>query len=336
MQQRVSGTSVEIVEASQPGEARRRAQTAAAGAGFDEQGIGRVALLVNELAGNLVKHAIGGELLVLPIEQDGVGGLDLVAVDRGPGIADLPRAQRDGFSTAGSPGTGLGAVSRVSDRFDIFSLPDQGTVVTARIWSRRPLQSASEVGAVSLPVRGEQVSGDAYAVRRGPGVLRVCLADGLGHGPGAREAADAALAQFDHSDELGLVALLQAMHLALRPTRGAAVAVAEVDLRSRVVRYAGAGNIAGVVQSNGSAKNLVSLNGTVGHTIARLQMFEYSFPAGAQLVMHSDGCRSRWSLDAYAGLLRRDPTTIAAMLYRDFARGRDDVTVLVARDVPVQ
>jgi len=49
------------------------------------------------------------------------------------------------------------------------------------------------------------------------------------------------------------------------------------------------------------------------------------------LVLHSDGLVSHWSLDAYPGLAARDPSLIAGILYRDFTRGRDDVTVVVAK-----
>ena len=173
---------VEVIEESQPGEARREAQVVASSLGFDEQGVGRVSLLVNELTRNLVKHATDGELLILPIERGGVRGLDLVAIDRGPGIADIVRAQRDGYSTAGSPGTGLGAISRIADEFDLYSEPARGTVVVARIWSGPVSNPSVLVGSVALPLQGEGVSGDAFAVREDHMRLRVCLADGLGHG----------------------------------------------------------------------------------------------------------------------------------------------------------
>ncbi len=66
-------------------------------------------------------------------------------------------------------------------------------------------------------------------------------------------------------------------------------------------------------------------------TRRKFQEFAYPFPKGATLVMHSDGLISRWTLDAYPGLAAHDPALVAGVLYRDFQRGRDDVTVLVAR-----
>jgi hypothetical protein len=124
---------------------------------------------------------------------------------------------------------------------------------------------------------------------------------------------------------------IEAMHVALRSTRGAAIAVLDADLASGFVRYAGVGNIAGAIVSGGDRRGLVSNNGTVGHALPRLQEFEYELPHGATLVLHSDGLRSRWRFDRYPGVARRDPVVVAALLRRDFDRTRDDVTVLVAR-----
>jgi serine phosphatase RsbU (regulator of sigma subunit) len=160
----------------------------------------------------------------------------------------------------------------------------------------------------------------------------VLVADGLGHGPLAADASQAAVRIFRQNPRAGPVAILQAIHLGLRSTRGAAVAVADVDLDTRTIRYAGVGNIAGVVLTGEGSQSMVSHNGTVGHEARRFQEFLYPFPAGAVLVMHSDGLTSRWGLGSYPGLAVRDSAVIAAILYRDFQRGNDDVTVVVARE----
>jgi hypothetical protein len=65
--------------------------------------------------------------------------------------------------------------------------------------------------------------------------------------------------------------------------------------------------------------------------VAKLQQFQYDLLEGDLLLMHSDGLTSRWKLADYPGLSHRVPALIAAVLYRDFKRGRDDATVLVAR-----
>src|SRR5690606_24646577 len=127
--------------------------------------------------------------------------------------------------------------------------------------------------------------------------------------------------------------VIDAAHAALRSTRGAAMAIAELRHAERVVRFAGVGNIAASIHDHHQTWNMVSYNGTVGHELRKVQEFTYAWPENGLLVMHSDGLTSRWSLAAYPGLAARHPSMTAAVLYRDFRRGRDDVTVLVARNL---
>jgi hypothetical protein len=122
--------------------------------------------------------------------------------------------------------------------------------------------------------------------------------------------------------------LLAAMHVALRPTRGAAVAIAEMHLSRREVRFAGVGNITGVILTSEHAQHLTSRHGIVGHQVARIQAFAYPWPIGGRLVLHSDGLSSRWNLKLYPGLVAHHPSLIAGVLYRDFSRARDDMTVI--------
>jgi anti-sigma regulatory factor (Ser/Thr protein kinase) len=321
-----------VTEASQVGEARRAAAALTARLGFGETEAGKVAIVVTEAAGNLVKHARGGEILLRSLERDGVAGLEILALDRGPGMTDVGRCFRDGFSTAGTPGTGLGAIRRLSSFADIHSTLPTGTALLARLWSGpAPGPPAGlRVGAVTVPVAGEEVCGDAWAVEQDAGRTVLLVVDGLGHGPCAADAARDAVRVFRENASLAPAEILRAIHLALRSTRGAAVAVAAVDLTEETVHYAGVGNIAGTILSGGAMRSLVSHNGTVGHEARKFQEFAYPFPADATLVMHSDGLASRWGLEPYPGLALRDPALIAGVLYRDFRRGRDDVTVLAA------
>ena len=327
---------VAMGDPSRVGEARRLASTMAGRLGFDEPGAGRAALIVTEAATNLVKHGGGGELLLAPIARGGVVGLEILALDKGPGMADVARCLADGYSTAGSPGNGLGAISRLATDFELYSAPGAGTALLARIWAS-PIPPASgqglDVGAVSLPKSGEPASGDAWAMIEAHGRTSLLVVDGLGHGPQAALAAREAVRVFGERDGLGPIEALKLIHAALRPTRGAVAAIAEVDPAARSIRYAGVGNIATSVLADGSSQSLVSMNGTLGHEARRFQEFAYPWPPGAVITMQSDGLATSWKLDRYAGLLGRDPSLVAGVLYRDFVRGRDDATVLVARDM---
>jgi anti-sigma regulatory factor (Ser/Thr protein kinase) len=295
--------------------------------------MGRVAVVVSELSGNLLKHVPGGgDLLVRSVQRGGAVSIDVVAVDRGPGLGDRHRALRDGYSTAGSAGTGLGAVARMSDAFDLYTSPESGTIVVSHIWrDEPPAEPTIAVGGVCVAKDGERVAGDAYAVIDLDARVRILVADGLGHGPDAETAAAKAVRTFEQDKSSGLAQVLETIHRALRSTRGAAVAIAEIDPSPRRLQYVGIGNISGAILGRDGTRNLVSHNGIVGHTIRRIQEVSYELPAGAVTVLHSDGLKSRWSLDGFPGLLQRDPTLVAGVLLGDFERGRDDATAVVAR-----
>ena len=324
---------VPITDTSSVGEARRAATAHARRVGFGETECEGVAIVATEAASNVVKHAGRGEVVIRPLLHAGVAGVELLALDRGPGMADIARCMVDGFSTGGSPGTGLGAISRLSHTTGVHSSPGQGTSLLARLWSTPADHSAAtEVGAICLPKPGEDVCGDAWGVVETESGFTLLVADGLGHGPLAATASRAAVAVLGRSAGRTPAEIVGEAHNALRATRGAAVAVARFDRETRTLVYAGIGNIAGIVVSGTETRQMVSLNGTVGLDSRRVREFTYPFPVGARLIMHSDGLATHWRVDAYPGLWQRHPSLVAGVLYRDFARGRDDVTVVVVSE----
>jgi anti-sigma regulatory factor (Ser/Thr protein kinase) len=327
-----STLAIAVTDPSQVGEARRAASSLARGLGLTETECGTLSLIVTEAANNLVKHAREGALLLRLLEQGPAVGIEVLALDKGPGMPNLEWCLRDGSSTAGTPGTGLGAIARLSTFFDVYSTPETGTALVARLWSGPPPPTLGlPVAAVNVPLRGEEVCGDAWAVQQHEARQFLIVADGLGHGPLAADAARAAVRTFLANLPLGPAGILERAHAALRSTRGAAVAVAEIDVEREVIRYAGIGNIAGTILASDGSRSMISHNGIVGHESRTIQELTYPFPAGATLVMASDGLGTRWGLGAYPGLVVRDLALIAGVLYRDFQRGRDDATVLVAR-----
>ncbi|HEY3785499.1 MAG TPA: ATP-binding SpoIIE family protein phosphatase [Steroidobacteraceae bacterium] len=322
---------IPIGERSEVGEARRAALDLAESLGFDATQVGKVGLCVTEAASNIVKHGASGQIVLRSLSQEGPARLEILALDRGPGIANLHSSLQDGVSTAGSPGTGLGALARSSDAFEIYAPEGRGTLVRLEIWSKSPVQPQLEFGSVCLPKSGETDCGDAWAVQSDRGSHTVMVADGLGHGTDAARAAHAALSVLARRPNDDPAQLIEACHHALKPTRGAAVAVARLPASGQRGSFAGIGNIACRVETPEARRQLVSHNGTLGHTMRRLQQFEFDFAPGALLIFHSDGLATHWNLGEYPGLANRHPGTIAGVLYRDHERGRDDVTVLVAR-----
>jgi anti-sigma regulatory factor (Ser/Thr protein kinase) len=316
------------------GEARRAATELARKLGLGDTDAGRAAIVVTEMATNLVKHGGGGELFLRALRGVRAAGICVLALDAGPGIADAGKALRDGFSTAGTPGTGLGAIGRAATRFDLHTARGVGTAVLAEIWPASGVVETArlEIGGIVSPYPGETVSGDAWAAHESPDAVKLIVADGLGHGERAAEASRTAVDAFRKHASLAPGELLARVHEALRPTRGAAVAVAEVDARRGVVRFAGIGNISATIVSGGATRSLVSHHGTAGGAARRIQEFTYPFTAQDLLVAHSDGLGSHWTLDTYPGLAARSPALVAGVLYRDHQRGRDDTTVVAVRE----
>ena len=328
--------SVPVLEMSGVGEARRLAAAHAVAIGFSETDVERLALVVTEASTNLVQHGGGGELLLRAWGSGSLAcGVELLVLDQGPGMANVSACMRDGFSTGGSRGVGLGAIARLSTTFDVFSAPGKGTAILARIGDSTvgSTGSALEWGAVCVAKQGEEVSGDAWAVQDGRGLSTILVVDGLGHGPHAFAAASKALLTFGEQAGEGPDSLLRTLDVALQGTRGAAVAVAEIQWGRRELHFAGVGNIAGsLLSSQARSRGLVSHNGTAGQSIERIQEFGHPWPEGGIVVMHSDGLSNSWELEAYPGLSQKAPSLIAGVLYRDFVRRRDDVVVVVARE----
>ncbi|MEJ1966117.1 MAG: ATP-binding protein [Gammaproteobacteria bacterium] len=327
-------------ERSQVGNARRAATALAETLGFDSELTGKAGLAITEIGSNVLKHAGSGRLMLRALQVDDTLGIEIIALDKGPGIADVAASLRDGHSTSGTLGGGLGALSRMSSSFEIFTQPARGTqpgggtAVRLELWAK-PLANRTrpiELGGICIPVRGETVSGDDWAVESWRDQLGVLVADGLGHGLSAHQAARAASDTFLAHPQSAPQAVIEECHSALARTRGAAVAVARLVSSAERGSFAGVGNIVCRVEATAAHRHLVSYNGTVGHTLRKLQEFAFPWPVGALLILHSDGLGTHWDLSTYPGLSARHPALIAAVLYRDYDRGRDDVTVVVIRN----
>ncbi|VTU18482.1 Serine/threonine-protein kinase RsbT [Variovorax sp. PBS-H4] len=324
-------------DASRVGEARRHAAQLAAGMGWSELDAGRLALVITELGTNLQRHAHQGRLLIAARPQ--ASEVEILGIDEGPGIPDIALAMRDGHSSGSTPGTGLGAVKRVADAFEIHSTMPEGTVSVARVRAAgsrretvRPGPGSILIGAVCLPAPGETVSGDAWAAAATDADCNaVLLADGLGHGPEAAKASLAATASFAQAPAAELHATLERVHQALQTTRGGAVCVARVDAAASTLTFTGAGNISGRIVSGVFDKAFITQHGTAGIRIRKPEVTSAELPPHAVVILHSDGIETRWSAERIRPLLQRDPTLVACVLLRDHTRHRDDATVVVLR-----
>ncbi|WP_433299818.1 SpoIIE family protein phosphatase [Actinoplanes sp. CA-030573] len=311
--------------------ARRTAERLATQLGLPEQKKADLSIVTAEAAGNLAKHADEGALLVRAVRTAQDAGVEIVALDRGPGMADLAHSVGDGHSTAGTLGIGLGAIVRQASWSDLHSVPGKGTVLVAQVWAAG-LPPPAWAAGLTRPLTGEPVSGDAYAVREADGRHQVLMCDGLGHGGLAAAASHEAVRVFAETPPVPPAAVVEALHRKLNHTRGAALAVAELDPEAGLVRYAGLGNIAGTVLSpDGARRGMISLPGIAGHQRRQIRQYDYPIARDAIVLMHSDGVVDRWNLVDYPGLLSHSPAVIAATVLRDAGVRRDDAGVLAAR-----
>jgi anti-sigma regulatory factor (Ser/Thr protein kinase) len=310
---------------------RRAAERLATELGMPANRIAELAIVATEAASNLVKHADEGMLLVRPVRVPDRAGVEILALDRGPGMADIARAINDGHSTAGTLGIGLGAIVRQASWSDLHSVPGIGTVMGIQVWAGETPPLSWAAGVVR-PLTGEPVCGDGFAVREAEGRRQVLVSDGLGHGRLANAATREAVRVFLNAPAVPPAGLVEALHRALGHTRGAALAVAELDPEAGLIRYAGLGNISGtVLNPDGSRRGMVSLPGIAGHQRRQIREFDYPLSPGAIVLMHSDGVVDRWKPTDYPGLLSHSPQVIAATVLRDAGTRRDDAGVLVAR-----
>ena len=324
--------SFPVEDASRVGEARRHAARLAAELAFSELDAGRLALVVTELGTNLQRHARKGRLLIAA--RPGEREVEVIAIDEGPGIVDLRMSMQDGHSSGRTPGTGLGAIARLADDFDMHSSVPDGTVSVARVRSAAAARRAGawiRIGALCLPAPGEAVCGDAWSAGRLGASFSLLVADGLGHGPEAAKASLTATAAFARDPSAAPRAQVRQTHQALQGTRGAALCALVLDAEASTMSYAGAGNVVGRVLSGVFDRSIVTQHGTAGLQIRQPEETASAWPDHALVILHSDGIDTRWRADRILPVLKKDPALVAAILLRDHSRQRDDATVVVLR-----
>jgi anti-sigma regulatory factor (Ser/Thr protein kinase) len=330
MDMNITGTLTDVLlieDSSQIGHARRTAQKLAEHIGFDATDAGRVALVATELASNVLKHATRGELHLRTLPFENGHGIEMLAVDRAQGF-DLQACLADGFSTGGTQGIGLGAVSRQTDVLDVYA-DSRGAVLLARLYPRTHTVADLRLGVSQHSLARDPACGDVWHLAIDGQHLSALVIDGLGHGEDAEHAARAGERAFARTPFASPVLLLEDIHQAMIGTRGGALAVAQFDAHRDKLTFTGIGNIGASLIAPDKSRGLASHPGIVGGQYRKAQPFDYAHVNGHLLIMYSDGLQSRWNLHDYPGLVHRHPAVIAAILHRDFCRGRDDVTVLV-------
>ena len=337
-------------EWSEVAAARRTAARLAQDIGFSKKEIAEISIAVSELAENFIKHkAVCGKIICSHVEEGHMSGIQIVSEDRGPGIADVGRALRDGYSGGNTLGIGLGAVKRLMDEFDISSKAKRstaasygndkegiGTVVAARKWlaaqqsGRQAAKPATRFGYMCRLKKGEKHNGDGLFFRHFNGKDLIAVINGIGHGLYAEEAAGKACQCLSENFGKPLEVIITEMHDSLRKTRGAAVSIALIDKAAGRLDYVGIGNVLTRV-FEAAPLSPANYNGIVGASLQKFKVFTYPWSKGNVLVMTSDGISEKYDLDRYPGLIGKDPVIIADIILRDYGRDHDDATVVVGK-----
>ena len=343
--------SIEVKDAAQVGAARRVIHGFAGRIGFDENQLAEIDIVVQEIGTNAVSYAAGGGWLHFTTPPGDAPGIELFYWDTGPGIYNLDRAIRDGVSTSGGLGAGLGAIRRLMDEFDVYSTvkatgrltlaaqrrTTHGTALLARKWlgaverESRQISGAKRIGAWSRPRPPETINGDAYFICTRDGRTLYAVIDGLGHGSGAHEASNVAINSLDEWRGEPLEQVFHAVHDALRATRGAVMSAVVIDNKAQSFQFAGVGNVLVRVFDAPGRVTPISTNGTLGARLGQIRVWTHPWAEGATCVLASDGISAAWEMDAYPGLLSHSPQLLAGILMRDYGRTSDDATVLVIR-----
>ncbi|MCF0073006.1 ATP-binding protein/SpoIIE family protein phosphatase [Dyadobacter sp. CY261] len=304
-------------------------------AGLVPKQLAELDIVLTEIATNLLKHAGGGEIILRMIDDAGPSGIEILSIDRGPGMADPGRMVEDGVSTAGTLGHGLGAIKRLSDQFQIYSTPGWGTVLLARIL-KEPLSKTNAVRfgvyPIILPKPGETHCGDLCSWKANPYFIKVMLADGLGHGILAQHASEKAAEAFQKSVYNTPNQILMDIHHQIKNTRGIVATIGVYDLSAKTWQFCGVGNISTRLHDAISSKTYVPYNGIVGVNVPRqLESQNVSAEPGRHLIMCSDGITSRWDASNHIGAFRCDQSILASVIYKDFARYSDDTSVVIVK-----
>ena len=230
-----------IEDISQIGHARRTAQKLAQQHGFDTTDAGRVALVATELASNILKHAARGELHLRVLPRASGAGIEMVAIDRAQGF-DLQACLADGFSTGGTQGIGLGAVSRQTEVFDVYA-DARGAVLLTRLYPRSDKAADYRFGVSQHSLRNDPACGDTWHLALDGPRISALVIDGLVHGEEAELAARAGEKAYALRPFASPLLVLEDIHQAMTGTRGGALAIAQFDAGSDTLKFVGIGNI---------------------------------------------------------------------------------------------
>lgn len=318
---------------------KREIHNLIAKAEFSSMRAGELDIVVSELLSNLIKHAGGGEIFYrLSDEENNNKAFEIYSIDKGPGNNNIAKMMKDGMSSSNTLGQGLGAIERLSNFFQIYSIAGWGTVAYAKILMNEPAKkftlskNSIYIDALQVCMPGEEVCGDGYHIKKIGDETQLFLGDGLGHGPNAHEAVTTAIDAFKECTETNPTDILRYMHQKVKKTRGLVGSIASYHHIKKEWKTCGVGNITTRFYEGPTARRVMSHNGIIGLNIPAIMNAQVIADTNFQhIIMFSDGIRNQWELSQYQTILKYASPIIAAAVFKDFARGTDDMTMLVGK-----
>ena len=334
---------------SDVGNCRRKGVAIAKEMGFNEVKSSEIAIVISELATNVLQHGGGrGKMLICQIEDhEKQKALEIWCYDTGNGISNIDKSIQDGITEKKSLGLGLGSIRRLSDEMEINpDIPlllkeNLGTEIFKYNHSIRTLKKllgkkwmgtnrALIVGASSRCHSGETINGDAFLVSHLSATRTLAaVIDGLGHGKEAHLASDLIREKILSSPDLSPDKLISHIHNSVRGTRGAVMGLASINTETNKLAFSGIGNIESFIVTRQGKKTLLSFAGIIGHNIRTPRIFECDFEPGDVLCMYSDGITTRWRTEDIDW--NASPQKNAELITNKYARPNDDATILIIR-----
>lgn len=311
---------------------KKEVHALAVAGGFGVKRLAELDIVVAEIVSNLAKHAGGGEVLVKLVEDKGMQGLEILAVDSGPGISDLKGMMVDGATTKNSLGQGLGAIKRLSDQFQVYTQKGWGTLQLLRLYKEElphtRKRAMIDVRSLLLPKPGETECGDGFHFKHTKEHLKLFLGDGLGHGKEAALAVRNAIEAFKQCADDSPVENLRFIHHSVKKTRGLVATIAFFHLKERKWKICGVGNISTKLFGATTSKTHSPYNGIVGLNMPNtMNDQEVDYEPGQCIILCSDGLKSKWDILKFPGIQRYDLSLLNAALFKDFARNTDDLSI---------
>lgn len=298
-------------------------------------------LVVSEMLTNSVKHA-GGRGMIQIWQQPGPV-LDILALDFGPGIANLALAEEDGYSSVNTLGKGLGSIRRLSDELHVYTQPGNrgrtrkwsGTVFLAR-FSMEDRQGGGKeaalpgfrIGLFARSLSDLRYNGDRIYLHQDGARLRWLHLDGLGHGESAQQATTNLASLFSRGSDL--VAMLEAVDRQLSGTRGAVAIAGEIDREGGRMQIVGVGDMHAHFYDEDHVCGIPFAPGILGREHRTSSLFQADFSQSCMMVSASDGIRRNWDAANFAGLFKQHPQLIAYTLGNIMGRISDDQSICIA------